>query len=413
MKQANFNNENQTSIKLAELLSNIKPSPTIAVSMKAAELKAQGKNIISLGMGEPDFDTPDNIKQAAIAAINAGKTKYTAVDGTKEIKDAIINKFQKENNLSYSAKEIIVSTGAKQAIYNALIASVNKGDEVIIPAPYWVSYPDMVLLANGSPVILETTSQNNFRVKPEDLAQKITPNTKWLLLNSPSNPTGSCYTQDELKAIGDLLEQHPHVNIICDDIYEHLIFDDLEFKTLAEICPNLINRILIINGVSKAYSMTGWRIGYAACKDQKLIKAMSMIQSQSTSCPSSVGQAAAVEALSGDQSFIKSNAKLFQGRRDMLVKMLNDIDGIECNVPNGAFYVFPSCSGLVGKKTPNGNIINNDADFVSYLLEESLVAAVQGSAFGSEGFFRISYAASEEFLKDAMERIALACKKLS
>lgn len=413
MKQANINNENKASIKLADLLSNIKPSPTIAVSMKAAELKAQGKNIISLGMGEPDFDTPNNIKEAAIAAIKDGKTKYTAVDGTKEIKDAIIKKFQKENNLSFQAKEIIVSTGAKQAIYNALIASVSKGDEVIIPAPYWVSYPDMVLLANGTPVILKTTSENNFKVRPQDLEQKITPKTKWLLLNSPSNPTGSCYKKDELKAIGDVLEKHPHVNIICDDIYEHLIFDNLEFKTLAQICPNLINRTLIINGVSKAYSMTGWRIGYAACKDQKLISAMSMIQSQSTSCTSSIGQAAAVEALNGDQSFIKTNAKIFQDRRDMVVRMLNNIEGIECNTPNGAFYVFPSCSNLIGKKTPNGKIISNDSDFTSYLLEESLVAVVQGSAFGSEGFFRISYAASEEFLKDAMERISSACKKLS
>lgn len=397
---------------LANSLSNIKPSPTIAVSMKAAELKASGKDIISLSMGEPDFDTPQNIKDAAIKAIQKGDTKYTAVDGTAALKKAIIEKFKRENSLEYKANEIVVSTGAKQVIYNALIASINPQDEVIIPAPYWVSYPDMVLLAGGKPVIVDSSEKNNFKISPKALEEKITPKTKWIILNSPSNPTGSCYSAVELKALADVLLRHPQVHIMTDDIYEHLIFDNLKFATIAEVEPKLKDRTLIINGVSKGYSMTGWRIGYGA-GPANLIKAMSMIQSQSTSSPSSISQAASVEALNGTQDYIKPNAKLFESRRDMVVKMLNAIEGIDCNTPNGAFYVFPSCKSLYGKKTPAGKTIENDNDFAGYLLEEALVAVVPGVAFGAEGFFRISYAASEEFLKNAMQRIADACKKLS
>ncbi len=396
---------------LANNLKNIKPSPTIAVSMKAAELKAQGKDIISLGMGEPDFDTPENIKRAAIAAINAGDTKYTAVDGTAALKKAIINKFKRENNLEYKASEIIVSTGAKQVIYNALVATLNAEDEVLIQAPYWVSYPDMVLLAGGTPVIVSSNAHNNFKILPKDLAAKITPKTKWLILNSPSNPTGACYSASELKALAEVLLQHPQVHILSDDIYEHLIFDGLKFATIAEVEPRLKERTLVVNGVSKAYAMTGWRIGYAA-GPEKLIKAMSMIQSQSTSATTSMGQAAAVEALNGPQDYIASSAIVFEQRRDMVVSMLNAIDGISCNKPNGAFYVFPSCTDLFGRKTAAGKIIENDNDFASYLLEEALVAVVPGIAFGAFGFFRISYAASEEFLQNAMQRIADACKKL-
>jgi len=396
---------------LASSLSKIKPSPTIAVSMKAAELKAAGKDIISLGMGEPDFDTPQNIKDAAIKAIQKGDTKYTAVDGTAALKKAIIEKFKRENSIEYKASEIIVSTGAKQVIYNALIASINPDDEVIIPAPYWVSYPDMVLLAGGKPIIIESSEKNNFKISPTALEEKITPKTKWLILNSPSNPTGACYSQDELRALADVLLRHPQVYIMADDIYEHLIFDDLKFVTIAEIEPQLLSRTLIVNGVSKAYAMTGWRIGYGA-GSEKLIKAMAMIQSQSTSSPSSIGQAAAVEALNGTQDYIKPNAKLFQSRRDMVVEMLNKIDGINCNIPNGAFYVFPSCKGLFGKKTPAGKVIENDNDFAGYLLEEALVAVVPGVAFGAPDFFRISYAASEDFLKNSMQRIADACLRL-
>lgn len=397
---------------LAESLGKIKPSPTIAVSMKATELKAQGHDIISLSMGEPDFDTPDNIKQAAIAAINSGKTKYTAVDGTAELKKAVVAKFKRENSLEYQTSEIIVGVGAKQVIYNALIATINPGDEVIVPAPYWVSYPDMVLLAGGTPVIVESSAKNNFKLSSEDLEKKITPKTKWLFLNSPSNPTGSCYSSDELKALAEVLLRHPHVHILCDDIYEHLTFDNLKFATLPEVEPQLKARCLIVNGVSKAYSMTGWRIGYGA-GEAKLIKAMAMIQSQSTSCPSSISQAATVEALNGNQDYITTSRKVFEKRRNMVVEMLNKIDGIDCNTPNGAFYVFPSCEGVLGKKTAAGKVIENDNDFASYLLEEALVAVVPGVAFGAPNFFRISYAASEEFLQNAMQRIADACAKLS
>jgi len=399
---------------IANALSNIKPSPTIAVSMKANELKASGKNIISLGMGEPDFDTPQHIKNAAINAINQGDTKYTAVDGTANLKKAIINKFARENQLSYKASEVIVSTGAKQVIYNALIATINPLDEVIIPAPYWVSYPDMVLLAGGVPVIAQSSSENNFKITAHELKSKITSKTKWLILNSPSNPTGACYNQDELQSLVEVLIENPHVYILTDDIYEHLIFDDLQFYTLPQIAPQLKDRCLVVNGVSKAYAMTGWRIGYGA-GPEKLIKAMSMIQSQSTSSPSSISQAASVEALNGNQDYIQQGKKIFQERRDLVVSMLNKIEGIECNQPNGAFYVFPSCKKLLGKKAVISGveqIIKDDNDFATYLLEEALVAVVPGVAFGASGFFRISYAASEDFLKDSMSRIAKACEKL-
>lgn len=396
---------------LASSLSNIKPSPTIAVSMKAAELKSQGKDIISLGTGEPDFDTPDNIKQKAIEAINKGDTKYTAVDGTATLKKAIINKLKKDNSLEYQPSEIIVGSGAKQVIYNALVATLNAGDEVIIPAPYWVSYPDMVLLAGGNPVIVETSAKNNFKLEPKDLEAKITPKTKWLILNSPSNPTGSCYEASDLKAISEILLKYPNVHILSDDIYEYIIFDGLKFANIAEIEPQLKSRTLIVNGVSKSYAMTGWRIGYGA-GDVKLIKAMAMIQSQSTSSPSSISQAASVEALIGNQDYVTTSRETFQARRDMVVKMLNDIEGINCITPNGAFYVFPSCKDLVGKIMPNGKTIENDNDFASYLLEEALVAVVPGVAFGAPDFFRISYAASEEFLKNAISRISIACQKL-
>lgn len=396
---------------LSQNLANIKPSPTIAVSQKAAELKAQGKDIIGLGMGEPDFDTPDNIKQAAIKAINQGDTKYTAVDGTNALKKAIIQKFKRDNGLDYEMNQITVGTGAKQVLYNAFMATLNAGDEVIIPAPYWVSYPDMVLLAGGTPVIVDSLAQDNFKITPKNLEAKITNKTKWLILNSPSNPTGACYNKAELKALAEVLLKYPHVYVLTDDIYEHLIFDGLEFATIASIEPKLKDRTLTLNGVSKAYCMTGWRIGFAA-GPVNLIKAMATIQSQSTSSPCSISQAASVEALIGDQSYLKTNAKIFEARRDMVVKMLNEIEGIDCNTPNGAFYVFPSCQGLFGSKTPSGQIINNCNDFATYLLEEALVAVVPGVAFGAAGFFRISYAASDAFLKDAMQRIAKACLKL-
>lgn len=396
---------------LSKTLSSIKESPTIAISTKASELKAQGLKIISLGMGEPDFDTPENIKQVAINAIKNGETKYTAVDGTPALKKAIINKLKRENNLEYKNSEISVSTGAKQVIYNALIATLNQGDEVIIPAPYWVSYPDMVILGGGTPVIAESSEVNNFKITPSELESKITTKTKWLILNSPSNPTGACYNDSELKALANVLLKHPHVHIMSDDIYEHLIFDNLKFSTICEVEPKLKDRTLIVNGVSKGYAMTGWRIGFGA-GSEKLIKAMGVIQSQSTSCPSSISQAASVEAFNGPQDFIKPNAILFQKRRDLVVNGLNEIKGINCNTPNGAFYVFPSCKGLFGKKDSKGNLIKNDSDFASYLLEEALVAVVPGVAFGAEGFFRISYAASDEMLKDAVQRIAEACNKL-
>ena len=391
-------------------LKRIKPSPTIAVTQKAKELKASGKDIIGLGAGEPDFDTPDNIKQAAIKAINDGDTKYTAVDGTPALKKAIIKKFKVENNLDYQIDQITVGTGGKQVIYNAMMATLNEGDEVIIPAPYWVSYPDIVLLAGGTPIILECNEKQGFKINPSELEKSITKKTKWIILNSPSNPTGACYSKEEIKEIGKVLEKHPHVFILSDDIYEHVIYGNFKFFTIAQI-DNLKERVLTMNGVSKAYSMTGWRIGYAAGPID-IIKAIAKIQSQSTSNPSSISQAAAVEALNGEQDFIKDRATSFQERRDFVVKTLNKIEGIECLNPDGAFYVFPSCKGLIGKKDSKGKEIKKDIDFVQSLLENNGIAVVQGSAFGLEGFFRVSYATSMENLKIALEKITSFCKSL-
>ena len=396
---------------ISNSLKKIKPSPTIAVTQKARELKAAGKDIIGLGAGEPDFDTPENIKLAAIKAINSGDTKYTAVDGTPVLKDAIIKKFKRENNLDYQADQITVGAGGKHVIYNTMMATLNQGDEVIVPAPYWVSYPDMVLLAGGTPVILKCNEKQGFKINPNELEKSITKKTKWLILNSPSNPTGACYTERDIKDIADILVKHPDVYILSDDIYEHVTYEGFKFFTIAQI-DSLKERVLTMNGVSKAYSMTGWRIGYAA-GPKEIIKAISKIQSQSTTNPSSISQAAAVEALNGIQDFIKERATSFQERRDFVVKALNEIDGIECLNPDGAFYVFPSCKGLIGKKDIKGNELKTDTDFVQSLLEHSGVAVVQGSAFGLEGFFRISYATSMENLKKALEKISTFCKSLN
>ncbi|WP_455372337.1 aspartate transaminase [Limibacillus halophilus] len=397
---------------LASRLGRIKPSPTIAVTTKAAELKAAGRDVIGLGAGEPDFDTPDNVKEAAIAAIHAGQTKYTAVDGTPALKQAISEKFKRENKLDYAPSQITVGTGGKQVLYNALMATLDEGDEVLIPAPYWVSYPDMVLLAGGEPVAIACSETNGFKLQPKDLDEAITAKTKWLILNSPSNPTGAAYTWDEMKALTDVLKKHPHVWIMTDDMYEHLVYDNFVFCTPAQVEPELYERTLTVNGVSKAYAMTGWRIGYAG-GPVELIKAMAKIQSQSTSNPSSISQAAAVEALNGPQDFIPENAKLFKGRRDMVVEMLNDCPGLKCLKPEGAFYVYPSCEGVIGKKTPEGKTISSDGDFVTYLLESVGVAAVQGEAFGLSPYFRISYATSTEALKEACARIKKACEALA
>ena len=396
---------------ISDSLKKIKPSPTIAVTQKARELKAAGKDVIGLGAGEPDFDTPDNIKQAAIKAINDGDTKYTAVDGTPALKKAIVEKFKKENNLDYTTDQITVGAGGKHVIYNAMMATLNEGDEVIVPAPYWVSYPDIVLLAGGKPVVMECNEKQGFKINPSDLEKFITPKTKWIILNSPSNPTGACYTEKEIREIAKVLEKHSHVYILSDDIYEHVTYEGFKFFTIAQI-ESLKERVLTMNGVSKAYSRTGWRIGYAA-GPKEIIKAIAKIQSQSTTNPSSISQAASVEALSGTQDFIKKRSDSFQERRDFVVKALNDIDGIECLNPDGAFYVFPSCKGLVGKKDTNGKEIKSDTDFVQSLLENSGIAVVQGSAFGLEGFFRISYATSMDNLKKALEKISSFCKSLS
>ena len=396
---------------LAPRLDRIKPSATIAVTSKARELKAAGRDVIGLGAGEPDFDTPDNVKQAAIKAIQAGDTKYTAVDGTPALKAAISAKFKRENGLDYKPEQITVGTGGKQVLYNALVATLNKGDEVIIPAPYWVSYPDMVALAEGTPVSVPCGENNGFKLRPADLEAAITPKTKWLILNSPSNPTGAAYAREEMKALTDVLLRHPHVWVMTDDMYEHLVYDDFAFSTPAQIEPKLYDRTLTVNGVSKAYCMTGWRIGYAGGPAQ-LIKAMATIQSQSTSNPSSISQAAAVAALNGPQDFIPRNNEAFKKRRDLVVAMLNQAPGIRCPKPEGAFYVFPSCAGAIGKTTPQGKLLKTDEDFVTYLLEAEGVAVVQGSAFGLAPYFRISYATSDAVLKDACTRIQRACKAL-
>ena len=392
-------------------LKRIKPSPTLAVTQKARELKAAGRDVIGLGAGEPDFDTPDNIKRAAIGAINKGDTKYTTVDGTPVLKKAIVNKFKRENNLDYLPEQISVGAGGKQIIFNAILATLNPGDEVIIPAPYWVSYPDIVLLAGGIPKIIKCSEKNYFKITPDELKKNITNKTKWIIINSPSNPTGSGYTQKELEALGEVLMRNKNVFILSDDIYEHLTYDNFKFFTIAQI-KELKDRTLTMNGVSKSYAMTGWRIGYGAGITE-IIKAMAKLQSQSTTNPSSISQAAAVEALNGTQNFILKRNQSFKERRNFVVEALNKIDGISCLKPNGAFYVFPNCSKFIGKKNKTGKIIKNDSDFVSLLLETQLVAVVQGSAFGLEGYFRISYATSMNNLKKALERISNFCKSLS
>ena len=397
---------------LSESLARVKPSPTIAVTTKAAELRAAGKDVIGLGAGEPDFDTPDHVKRAAYAAIEAGQTKYTPVDGTPALKDAIIAKFKRDNGLDYERGQISVGTGGKQVLYNALVATLNPGDEVIIPAPYWVSYPDMVLLGGGVPVTVGCGPEAGFKLTPEALEGAITPKTKWLILNSPSNPTGAAYTADDLKALGAVLVKHPHVHVMTDDMYEHLVYDGFQFATIAQVVPELYERTLTVNGVSKAYSMTGWRIGFAG-GPQPLIKAMAKVQSQSTSNPCSISQAAAVEALNGDHGFLDEWRAAFKARRDLVVAGLKAADGIDCMTPEGAFYVYPSCAGMIGKTTPEGKTLATDEDAVTYLLEAVGVAAVQGAAFGLSPHFRVSYATSTEALEKAVDRIQKACAALS
>jgi len=397
---------------LADRITRIKPSATIAVTDKARALKAAGRDVIGLGAGEPDFDTPENIKEAAVKAIRDGKaSKYTAVDGIPELKAAIARKFKRENELAYKPSQIIVGTGGKQVLYNALVATINPGDEVIIPAPYWVSYPDMVLLAGGEPVAVATTMESGFKMKPEALERAITPKTKWIIFNSPSNPTGAAYTRAELKAVTDVLVRHPHVHVMSDDMYEHLVYDDFEFCSPAQLEPQLYERTLTVNGVSKAYCMTGWRIGYAG-GPEPLIKAMAMIQSQSTSNPTAVAQWAAVEALDGPQDFIPRHNRIFKERRDLCVSMLNQAKGIQCPKPEGAFYVYPSCAGTMGKTAPTGKTLANDEDFVTELLEAEGVAVVQGTPFGVGPAFRISYATATSALEEACTRIQRFCGNL-
>ncbi len=396
----------------SEALGRIKPSATLAVSQKARELKAAGRDVISLSAGEPDFDTPDNIKHAAIEALRRGETKYTAVDGIPELKDAIIEKFRRDNGLDYAREQVIVGVGGKQVLYNALMATINPGDEVVIPAPYWVSYPDMVLLAGGRPVIVETSAEDGYKMRPDALEAAITDKTKWLIFNSPSNPSGAAYSAEELKALTEVLKRHEHVWIMSDDMYEHLVYDDFVFATPAQVEPALHERTLTVNGVSKAYAMTGWRIGYAG-GPAALIRAMAKLQSQSTSNPCSIAQWAAVEALTGPQDFIHEARKVYQERRDLVVDMLNAAEGIGCHKPEGAFYVYPSIVGLIGRKTPDGKVIETDEDFVTALLEAEGVAAVHGAAFGTSPNFRVSYATSTEALKEACARIQRFCAALS
>jgi len=396
---------------LSESLSRIKPSPTMAVVKKATELKSAGKDIISLGAGEPDFDTPENIKQAAIQAIKDGRTKYTVVDGTIELKRAVIGKFKRENNLIYNEKQVSVGVGGKHVIFNAILATINPGDEVLIPAPYWVSYPDIVLLAGGTPVIVECEESADFKILPEQIEKNVNKNTKWIILNSPSNPTGSVYSEQELKAIGGVLKKFPNVYIMSDDIYEHVLYTKNNFFTIAQI-PELFSRTLTINGLSKSYAMTGWRVGYAG-GPENIIQGIAKIQSQSTTNTSSISQAAAEEALNGTQDFIKKRSDAFKERRDFVVKKLNSIEGLSCKNPEGAFYVFPSCKDCIGKKDVNKKEIINDTDFVTSLLENTGVAVVQGSAFGKEGYFRISYATSLKNLSKALDKIEEYCKQLS
>ncbi|WP_438959180.1 pyridoxal phosphate-dependent aminotransferase [Nereida sp.] len=397
---------------LSKTLDRVKPSPTIAVTTLAGELKAKGMDVIGLGAGEPDFDTPQNIKDAAVSAIAAGKTKYTAPDGIPELKQAICDKLKRDNGLEYTPAQISVGTGGKQTLYNAFMATLNEGDEVIIPAPYWVSYPDMVLLGGGTPVAVEATLENNFKITAEQLEAAITPKTKWFIFNSPSNPTGAGYSADELKKLTDVLLKHPHVWIMTDDMYEHLAYDDFKFATPAEVEPKLYERALTCNGVSKAYAMTGWRIGYAAGPEH-MIKAMRKVQSQSTSNPCSISQWAAVEALNGTQHFLPEHNVVFKRRRDMVVDMLNAIDGVTCPTPEGAFYVYPNITGLIGKTTPKGTVIESDEAFSTALLEDTGVAVVFGAAFGLSPNFRVSYATSDDNLKEACTRIQTFCAALS
>ena len=396
---------------ISDALNRIQPSATIAISNKAMALKAEGKDVIGLAAGEPDFDTPDNIKEAAITAIKAGKTKYTPVDGIPELKKAICDKFKRENGLDYKPAQVSVGTGGKQVLFNALMATVNPGDEVIVPAPYWVSYPDIVMLAGGTPVFVDCTLEHGFKLQAADLDKAITPKTKWLILNSPSNPSGAAYSRAELKALTDVLLKHPQVWVLSDDMYEHLVYDDFAFTTPAQVEPKLYDRTLTMNGVSKSYCMTGWRIGYGA-GPEALIRAMSKLQSQSTSNPSSIAQWAAVEALNGPQDFIPRNNTVFKERRDLVVSMLNQAKGISCPTPEGAFYVYPSCQGAIGKTATSGNVIKTDEDFVTELLASEGVAAVHGGAFGMSPFFRISYATATETLEDACKRIQRFCGNL-
>ena len=397
---------------LASRLNRIQPSPTIAMSIKARELKAEGKDIIELAAGEPDFPTPSHIIEAAEDAMSRGETKYTDPDGTPALKQAVCDKFKRDNNLEYVTSQVTIGTGGKQVLYNALMATLNEGDEVIIPAPYWVSYPDMVLLAEGIPKIVECPLDKNFILQPEDLERAITPKTKWIILNSPSNPTGSGYTWDDMKKITDVLIRHPNIWVMTDDMYEHLVYDDFKFCTPAEVEPELYSRTLTVNGMSKAFCMTGWRIGYAA-GPENLITAIRKIQSQSTSNPSSISQAASVAALNGPMDFLAKNNEVFKQRRDLVCSMLNQASGITCPTPDGAFYVYPSCAGLIGKKTPDGKVLKSDEDVVTYFLETEGIAAVHGAAFGLSPHFRISYATSTEALEDACQRIQRACTALS
>ena len=397
---------------ISSRVNNIKPSLTIATNMKAQELKRAGKDIIVLAAGEPDFDTPEHIKNAAIKAINNGFTKYVPGKGTPDLQQAIQKKFKQDNGLDYDLSNITVGVGGKHIIYNAFSATINSGDEVIIPAPYWVSYPDIVILNDGVPVVVECGEESDFKLNPEDLEKNITKKTKWLMLNSPSNPTGSLYSKQELIALGEILKKHEQVYVLSDDIYEKIVYDDHKFHTFAEVCPDLKDRTLTMNGLSKSYCMTGWRVGYAA-GPSNVINAMNKVQSQNVSSTASISMAASVEALNGDQSFINSNNESFLRRRNLVVKHLNETPGLSCRTPEGAFYVFASCKGVLGKKTESGKILNTDGDFMDYLLEDVGVAGVQGSAFGLEGFFRISYATSDSILEDACQRIKNACSRLS
>ncbi|RYB03688.1 pyridoxal phosphate-dependent aminotransferase [Lichenibacterium ramalinae] len=389
---------------ISDTLARVKPSATIAVTQKARDLKAKGRDVISLSVGEPDFDTPDNVKEAAIAAIRRGETRYTPVPGIVPLREAIAKKFKRENNLDYKPTQTIVGTGGKQILFNAFLATCNPGDEVVIPAPFWVSYPDMVLIAGGTPVVVQTTLEQNFKLQPEDLERAITPRTKWVLLNSPSNPSGAAYSRAEMKRLTDVVLRHPDVWVLTDDIYEHLVYGDFTFCTPAEVEPGLMDRTLTMNGVSKSYAMTGWRIGYAAGPD-RLIKAMDMLQGQQTSGACSIAQWASVEALEGPQDFIPKSRKVFEGRRDLVVSMLNQARGLKCPTPEGAFYVYPSCAELIGRTAPSGKVIETDEDFVTELLEAEGVAAVHGSAFGTGPNFRISYATSNDLLEKACTKI--------